>query len=233
MARIRTSALISSIDGKLNGSVFQRTQGGLTIRNGNSRVNSNTPRSNLRKIGMIQVQSDWQQLSNSQRLLWNTYATYLNKKQKHNSSLTLNGHQLFININSIRFDLSPDNVLFQPYLLSSPVLNPLPQPIAAVSVEVDGVALFVNLDRGVSNVTEVVVCFLSRPLLPSQMSSNVKMVLMKSPTNSGTEFQCNVAYEDVYGRNLIAGEWVQVKVAVYSTVSQNYSNYTVQRLQVI
>jgi hypothetical protein len=182
---------------------------------------------------MSQVQSAWQGLTDLQRQLWSTYATYLGKKQKHNSGLNINGHQLFININCIRFALSPENALFQPYLLSAPILNALPQPITIVSIHQDGVALIVNLSRAIDNSKEVVICFLSRPLLPSQMSSNVKMVLMVEPTNSGTEFQCNVSYGEIYGRVIQAGEWCQAKISVYNTDSQNYANYTTQRTQVI
>lgn len=233
MARIQTSAIISNITGKLNGSVFQRTQGGLTLRNRNLSVNSNSPRSNLRKVGMASIQNNWQNLTNTQRQLWNIYAIYIGKKQKNNSGLNINGHQLFININSIRFDLQADNGLFQPYLLSSPVLAPLPAPISIVSIHQDGVALIVNVNRAIDNTKEVVILFLSRPLLPSQMTANVKLVLMKAPTNSGTEYQCNVAYEEVYGRVIQVGEWVQSKIAIYSTDSQNYSSYTILRTQVI
>ena len=233
MARITMSALISDISGKVNGSVFQRCQSGLIMRNQGGKINSNGVRSNLHKNGLSSVQSAWQTLSDTERLLWQTYAVWLNKKQKKNPSKIINGHQLFININSIRYDLAVNNFLFTPWLLSTPLFVPLPAPISIVSVERDGGALIVNLDRAVSQLDEVVMCYLSRPLLGSQMSAYQKMLLMNEPTNSGTEFQCNVAYGDGYGRVIDVGEWVQCKVAIYSDVSENYSNFTVIRTQVI
>jgi hypothetical protein len=232
MARIKTSALISDISGKLNGTVFQRTQGGLCMRNQSGKINSNTPANNSHKIGLSTVQVSWQSLTNSERLLWQTYSIYLNKKQKKNPTLTVNGHQLFIDINTIRYDLSPDNTLFQPYPLTTPILAPLPQPINITTIERDGLALKVNLDRAVNNTKEVIILYLSRPLLGSQMSSYIKVLLMKSPTNSGTEFECNASYFYSYGRRPNVGEWLQTKIALYSTDSQNYSSYSVQRIQV-
>src|SRR3972149_2337274 len=116
MARIQTSALISNISGKINGSVFQRNQGGLIMRNQSGKINSNTLRSNSQKVGLADIQGNWQLLTDGQRLLWQTYAIYLNKKQKKNPTLNINGQQLFININAIRYALSSDNALFQPYL---------------------------------------------------------------------------------------------------------------------
>jgi hypothetical protein len=233
MARITTSALIADISGKLNGSVFQRTQSGLIIRNQGGKINSNTARSNYHRSGLSSIQYEWQQLTPAERTLWQTYAIFLDKKQKKNPTKNINGHQLFININSLRYDLSQYVNLFSPWLLSTPLLIPIPQPINALSVERNGVALYVNLDRAVDQTQEVVICFLSRPLTGSQMSSHTKMILMNEPTNSGTEFQCNVWYGDVYGRTVDVGEWIHVRVALYSTVSENYSNYTNLRTQVI
>lgn len=232
MARVKTSAIISDISGKLNGSVFQRTQGGLCIRNQSGKINSNTLRSNQRKVGMSAVQGDWQGLTVAQRLLWETYAVYLNKKQKHSNSLIINGHQLFLNINSLRYDLSSSNALFQPYLLSSPVLNPLPQPINVSLIVINFGDITVTLDRAVDVSKEVVILFLSRPLSPSQQTANQKMTLMKSPTIAGTDFIVTDYYEEVYGRILAVGEYVQSRVAIYNTDNQNYSSYSVQRILV-
>lgn len=233
MARVTLSGLVSNIVGKINGTVFQGSQGGLVMRNQSGKINSNTIRSNKRKVGMATIQGEWQKLTNNERTLWQTYAIYLNKKQKHNPSLFVNGHQLFISINSIRYDLSPDNSLFQPYLLSTPILTPLPQPINITSINRNGLALELNLDRTINNLTEVIICYLSRPLWASQTTAYTKTILMKAPTNSGNNFECNAYYVDVYGRIIEVGEYVQTRIAIYSTVSQNSSSYSVNRFEVI
>ena len=232
MARVKTSAIIADISGKLNGSVFQRNQGGLCIRNQSGKINSNTLRSNSRKVGMSVVQGAWQSLTAAERLLWETYSVYLSKKQKHSNSLIINGHQLFLNINSIRYDLSSSNALFQPYLLSTPILQPLPQPINVSLIVINFGDITVTLDRAVDATKEVVVLFLSRPLSGSQQSAHQKLILMKSPTINGTDFIVTDYYEEVYGRILNVGEYVQSKVAIYNTDSENYSSYSVQRVLV-
>lgn len=232
MARIVTSGIISDIRGKINGSVFQRNQGGLIIRNQSGKINSNTLRSNGQRIGLSSVQADWQSLTDAQRLLWSTYALYIGRKQKRNPTLNVSGHQIFIDINTVRYALSADNGLFQPYLLSSPILTALPPPINITSIHRNGVALEVNVDRAIDNSEEVIILYLSRPLSGSQMSGNIKTILMRSPTNGGTKFQCNAAYDNVYGRTINTGEWCQSQIAIYSTDSQNYSSYSVNRFQV-
>lgn len=233
MARVKTSSLISDISGKLNGTVFQRNQGGLIMRNQSGKINSNTSRSNLQRVGLAAIQGAWQSLTDSERTLWQTYAIYLNKKQHHSNSLIVNGHQLFININSIRYALSGANSLFQPYLLTTPTLAPLPQPINITSIQRNGVALECNLDRAISNVDDVIILYLSRPLRGSQMTSHVKLTLMQAPTNTGTQFECNAYYYSVYGRVVEVGEFVQSKIAIYNTASHNYSSYSVQRFEVV
>lgn len=232
MARIKTSAIISDITGKLNGSVFQRNQGGLSVRNQSGRINSNTARSNFRKVGISIVQTAWQQLSTSDRVLWSTYATYLNKKQKKNPTLAINGHQLFININSLRLDLSTANPIFSPPLLTTPILQPPPPPALITNLAINFGDITVTLDTNIDNTKMVVILFLSRPLTASQQSPNQKMLLMKSATDNGFDFICTNYYTEVYGRSLQVGEYVQTKLAIYNTDNENYSAFSVARWQV-
>lgn len=232
MARIQTSALISNISGKVNGSVFQRNQGGLILRNQSAKINSNTLRSNTHRVGISAIQGDWQSLSDSERLLWSTYATFLNKKQKKNPTLNVNGHQLFLNINSIRYDMSSVSPVFTPYLLSTPILTPIPQPINVTTIFRNVLALECLLDRAVLNADDVILLYLSRPLTASQQSSNQKLTLMKAPTTDGSTFECSAYYEEVYGRVIDTGEWLQSKIAIYNNTSENYSSFSVKRFQV-
>jgi len=232
MARVQVSALISNISGKLNGSVFQRTQGGLIIRNQSAKINSNTSRSNLHRVGITIIQNSWQQLSNTNRLLWETYAIFLNKKQKNNPTLNVSGQQLFIYINSIRLALSNVNTLFIPWLLSTPVLVAIPQAIKINLIVINFGDITVTFDRAIDDSKEVVILFLSRPLTASQQSPNQKLTLMKSTTLNGYDFICTSYYAEVYGRVLNAGEYVQARVAVYNTDNQSYSAYYNQRFLV-
>lgn len=231
MARVQLSALINDISGKVGGSVFQRTQGGLCLRSNSGKIDSNSAQSNSKKVGMSTVQGGWQGLTDAERLLWQTYAVYLNKKQKHNTSLLLNGHQLFLNINCLRYDLSSSNSLFNPYLLSTPIFAPLPLPITVTIITTNFGDLTVTMDRSIDNTTEVVALYLSRPLSATQKSGYQKMILMKAQTATGFDFICTDYYISVYGRLPVAGEWLQLKLAIYSTVGENFSSHTVQRIQ--
>ena len=56
---------------------------------------------------------------------------------------------------------------------------------------------------------------------------------MKSPTVSGTKFETNAYYTNTYGRNANVNDWLQTKIAIYSTIGQNYSNFSIGRFQVV
>ncbi len=232
MARIKTSALISDISGKVNGSVFQRNQGGLVMRNESGKINSNTIRSNTHKVNLVSVQGAWLLLSNAERLQWQSYATYLNKKQKKNPTLSINGHQLFINVNTVRYDMLGTSALFSPPILTTPTLTPLPQPISIVTIVINFGDITITLDRAVTAANESILLFMSRPLRATQMSANQKMVLMKTSTQDGLDFIPTSYYEEVYGRKLISGEYVQTKMAIYDNVSNNYSAFSHGRFEV-
>ena len=109
---------------------------------------------------------------------------------------------------------------------------PVPQAITVSLIVINFGDITVTLDRAIDDTKEVVILFLSRPLTPSQQSANQKLTLMKSPTIAGTDFICTDYYTEVYGRALQAGDYVQLKVAVYNTDKESYSDYSHQRILV-
>jgi hypothetical protein len=232
MARVKTSALISDISGKINGTVFQRNQGGLIMRNQSGKINSNTLRSNSQKVGISSIQGYWQGLSDAERLLWQTYALYLNKKQRRNNSLNINGHQLFINVNSVRYALRDFSALFVPYLMPTPVLLPPPLPINITAITDIGLDVEVSLDRVVLVVLNVCVLSMSKILSPSQQSAHQKLTIIKTYTNTGTVLSVGAAYQDIYGRMPEIGEWVQTKISIWDDGVKAFSSPSVQRIQV-
>lgn len=233
MARIKPSALIADISGRIGGSVFQRNQGGLSLRNQSGKINSNTQRSNLHRVGLSTVMGEWTRLTDQQRLLWQTYAGYLGKKQRKSDSLIVNGHQLFIAVNSIRYDLQSVNAIFDPYLQTTPILAPLPLPINIISITTPGDTVRVNFDRATVEDEDVIILFMSRPLSGSQMSAYQKLTLMLVGTLSQDNMDVTDYYTSVYGRPLDIDEYCQTEVAVWNIDSGNYSSYSVARIKAL
>jgi len=232
MARVKLSGLVSDISGRINGTVFQRNQSGLIMRNQSGNINSNTVRSNTQRNSTAIIQSSWQLLTDNQRLLWQNYSIFIGHKQKRNSSLNINGHQLFIKINSLRLALSPVNDLFTTWLLSTPIFSPLISPFQITSIGIDVTLLKVVFDTEIFAGTQVVAVFISRPLRGSQLSGNQKLTLMKSSTFNGFYLDINDYYITVYGRVPVPGEFVQAKVCVWEDTAGSFSNYSVNRFEI-
>lgn len=102
MARIKTSAFINDISGKVGGSVFQRCQSGLILKNSPNLPYASSMLQNSTNNNMYRCQFEWQQLTTCQRQIWNSFADFVKKTQKHSKDQFLNGHQLFIQCNFYR-----------------------------------------------------------------------------------------------------------------------------------
>lgn len=103
MARIKTSAFINDISGKIGGTVFQRCQSGLIMKNSpNLSFASSQLQNNINQY-MYRCQYEWQHLTECQRQIWNSFASFTKKAQKHSGNIFINGHQLFIQCNFYRY----------------------------------------------------------------------------------------------------------------------------------
>lgn len=112
MAKIKFSALVSEMSGKLNGSVVVRGKSGAFIRNRVIPINANTASQNAVRQNFAIISKAWSNLTETQRATWNAGVEnwkYSNlfadiKKlsgkalfQKLNSNLVLNGFALINN----------------------------------------------------------------------------------------------------------------------------------------
>lgn len=105
MARVKTTAIISDIRGKLNGSVFQGNNGILSIRQNASKVNNFIVNRQTQRNRIVYLQGEWQKLTNSERGEWNNYAQVLKRRTSYDSNIFINGQSTFIYINSNRLYL--------------------------------------------------------------------------------------------------------------------------------
>ena len=106
MARVKLSALMSDIRGKLNGSVFQSNNGILSLRRYSTPTNSKQPTAELNKIVSSVIQSAWLGLSDSDRAAWVQYAAVVKKSTKNSAFKFMSGQALFAHINFYQYVLN-------------------------------------------------------------------------------------------------------------------------------
>jgi hypothetical protein len=126
MARIKMGALITDIRGKIQGTVFQNSQGGLIMRNNPTPVNKGSIAQNATRVIIGNLQNQWKGLGDTTRAQWSAFATFTGIKQVNDSNRILNGQQLFFKINAIRQLYSKSNIsnpLFSRFSLNPVVVT--------------------------------------------------------------------------------------------------------------
>lgn len=134
MAFIKFSALVSSVVGKLNGSYFQSQKGGTALKNISPRRSKAKASQNLLQLAQNRlswVSRSWGQLSPSNVLLWNTYASGFERTNKNGVRYVPTGYQMFQECNSNRLKLGS-------VILDEPITPSTPFDVDNCSIEMTG-----------------------------------------------------------------------------------------------
>jgi len=102
MARVEFSSVVTSVRGKVGGSVFQRNRSGYSLKNKSNNVNSASIKQIASRMYMSQVHAAWRSMSENERNAWDIFANFKPIKNKNNSNVNLTGYQLFLKYNLIR-----------------------------------------------------------------------------------------------------------------------------------
>lgn len=105
MARIIYSALVTSINGSVGGTTFQRNAYGHTIKKKPNIVNPNRPRQQARKANLQFLAQHWQNLTTVQRDAWASYAIAHPVPSRLNPSSNLSGHAIWLRTNLLRLTM--------------------------------------------------------------------------------------------------------------------------------
>ena len=102
MARIVYTGLVSSINGSIGGTTFQRNAYGFTIKKKPNIVNPNRVLQQARKATLQNVSQAWATLTGAQRSNWASYATSYPVPSRLNPSAYLSGQALWLRTNLLR-----------------------------------------------------------------------------------------------------------------------------------
>lgn len=100
MAKVKFSALVSDMSGKLNGSVFSRNRGGSYLRNKVTPINPQTSfQAKVRNI-FGSISSGWKSLTEAQRKAWTSVVEQWKKTNIFGDLKTPSGNSLFVRLNA-------------------------------------------------------------------------------------------------------------------------------------
>lgn len=204
MARVKYSALIERISGKIGSTIFQENVAGPIIRGFCPPVNRNTIRQQKPKLIVNEVQTGWQLLSELQRDTWQGWSQYMRVHQRNNTGLFINGHQAYLRVNSIRRQYSLT-------LLNDPQFNKCDAIPVEMELRLAGPNLFVDFDRPMVGATEFAVLFITIPLPVTWNNPQGRLKLVEFVTTNAPTKNITSEYESLYGFKLVAGNTVFIK----------------------
>lgn len=117
MARIKYTGLVSSINGTIAGTTFQRNAYGFTVKGKPNMVKPWTDFQQQQKNLMSAVTKAWRNLTDAQRLDWQTFAEANPRQTRLNPDAFLSGYNLFLmyhryrTLTNLGFLTSPSLVL--------------------------------------------------------------------------------------------------------------------------
>ena len=205
MAQIKTTAIVADIKGKLNGSVFQGNNGVISLRQYAVPCNRSTPSQQLQRNSVSFIQNAWRNIGNDARRQWNDYANILMIGSRNNPKLFINGHMLFVRLNSFQ-------------LLMREEYREIPQGYSKQFVNLEWSLSLVN-DRLLLQSNEIVniskcvyIVEMSSPVLASQNYNNKNTRYIYIPWENQQEYDITENYISVFGALPVADSYVNFKI---------------------
>jgi len=192
MARIIYSALIESIKGSIGGTTFQKNKHGYTIKKKPCIVNPNTTRQNSRKVHFSRASRAWRDLSDAQRLAYNTFATDFPQYTKNNPDSKLTGFEVFVKTNSLR-------LLRGLTILTAAGADIPNSDTCTYALRGDGSHFYIDITSVNEDEEWLILFFLSRPLVSTKnfIGSAVRYVTWGTNTNQSLER--SALYSAIFG----------------------------------
>lgn len=229
-ALIKTGSLISDITGKVGGHVFQRTSSGLALRSGPAPINKGINTQNENRIIATRIQQAWRALSVSDRNLWEVYATFKNKSTRKNILGKLTGQSIFMQENTVRLIHVNSFGSFSPEILITPTIVSLPEVVKITSITNAASILTLNTDYDIPDASKFFVIYLSKPLLPSQISNYNKKKIFCYPASTGTSQGYTSIYTLKFGILPTVGQVLNTEIALYDKDINTFGSFQTQRI---
>ena len=212
MAIIKTSGLISSIRGKVGGSIFQLSRSGNILKSLTIPVNRRTLLQNKTRNNTFIILQKWLGLSDAQRTVWSAYVQYNPILQKNGLNLHITGHQAFIKFNSYRLEYN------LPFLIA-PIFNKCDLTPITITITTNGVVLTATIDRPLISAEEFAILFLTVRFPSSVNNPGSRYKIINFTTTDADTFDITSEYVAVFGRVPQPGETIFMKYTNASKLS--------------
>lgn len=214
MAIITPSALITDIKGKIAGSVFQRSTGGIMMRVKPSAIGQGSKAQLQIRLINAELAFDWQALTDAQRLVWKTFADFCNGAgvTKNGRKSSSSGRAEFMSVNFYT-KLYKVALLLEPKFVTPP---PTSEPCPPENYSCIGL---MDSDFILDTTKQILITKVSKPQgkTTTKHCSGTR-TLVYAQVN-GTLQDWSAAYELAYGTQLILNKkyWISLQVLDFTT----------------
>lgn len=201
MARAKLGSLITDLSGSIGSTTFQNSNAGTVIRNKPCFAgNFSTRRNAVRHINIL-IHKAWSGFSVSDRTLWQTFANFINTKQKHSSYLNISGQALFYQLNFFR-------LAYGHALLLIPVFSSTRPADVVCSLHISPVLLKVEVDRYLVPADEFLILKVTPVINTSTNNFTNKLKLLIFASTTVLIIDINSVYLSIYGSVPVSGQSV-------------------------
>jgi len=232
MAIVKYGGTVSELIGKLNNVVFKMGNHGPTVVGLKSNLNSSRSNIYRQQVNIISIQQAWQNLSVANRNLWEIYAQFRNRPTRKQSGQFLRGQATFILENSIRLRHVQAFGVLAPEILTTPVITPPPQPVSIITAVATVFTFTLGMSYNIPDATKFIFCYITRPLLGSQMSNWNKKRLMANLSSTGYSQVITSTYQSLFINLPTPGQYVNTETFLYDKNISTFGSGTKQRLLV-
>ena len=205
MAKVKLGAIVADLRGKIGGSIFVKSAGGLILRNNTTPINKDSVPQSDRKNITANLQWEWQRLTQAQRDCWVTWTKLNPITQIRDVDLLINAQQTFIKLNFYR-RLAGISIIKDPNFDTTII-----EPIEA-TVLLSAGNLLLSLSRSLNDDLELFILFLTFRVTPTRNNPGTGFRYIKFEQSPGKQiYPLARAYENVFGIALVPGEQIFMK----------------------
>ena len=191
MARIKLSALISEISGKVGGTVFQKNKNGWSMKNKSVGTKKLSPRSQNIKSINLRISTAWANLSQANRNLYAQFVSFIRISQVKNTSNYISAYEYFRKNNFYR-------LFYSISILETPVFSVLTFQSLTADLSLSMGSLYIDLDRYLDSGIEFLIISLTKPLNSGAYNNKSLYKMLPIVTTSSIQLDITAEYLAIF-----------------------------------
>jgi len=222
MARVKLSPLLTDISGSIGGMTVQRNKFGITLRQKPIPLYKFTPAQITIRAYIATIQAAWQNLTDAERLQWNRFLDYSGQTIKHDRSVKLSGHGLYL-----KYQLYC--LLAGLPLLETITYLPPPSPAANGGIVLAPGLLTLQVTPTLTHTDEFFLFFMSNTRTESQAISKRGLRYMYVTPATAVSFDITDSYIAAFGLLPLLDSWYHYSILTFSVLAPVFTGKTYGR----